>query len=151
MNTDSFNVKVTNKNDFDIEDRFDGIPYRMPAKKAVNIPYEAACHIFGVDFLPDDSAAIDLDAIYRHLQRRWGWNLPRDKDAPASKDPRAIFDNMEFKVVALSLVEKDVSTGTKPMPDPRESREGEISRGVRAFAPKPKIETNVEKKDGEVG
>ena len=61
-------VRVTNHNAFQINDRFDGVPYEFPPGLTVVIPPEAAQHIFG---FPGDDA--DMQA---HMARRFGWNRP---------------------------------------------------------------------------
>ncbi len=43
----SQNVRVTNRNEFDIHGRFAGIDFAFPVGQAVVIPEEAATHIFG--------------------------------------------------------------------------------------------------------
>ena len=40
-------LKVTNNNDFDLNDRFDGTDYTFPAGKSVMLAQPAAKHIFG--------------------------------------------------------------------------------------------------------
>lgn len=104
-------VKVTNKNKFAIEDRYDGILYSMDAGKSVSIPYEAACHIFGVDFTPDNSGTMDpglRDAAYRHVSRRWGLNRSAKSGGFDDKKAREVFDNIQFTLTTMVLVEQAV-------------------------------------------
>lgn len=99
-------VKVTNHNKFDIEDRYDGILYKLKSGEAVGIPYEAACHIFGVDFAPDATGHLNpnlREDAFKHLQKRWGWN--RSSEAV---EARKRFDKIEFSLTRHVLVEEDV-------------------------------------------
>lgn len=61
-------VRVVNRNDFTINDRFDGVPVVFEPNKTVDLPLEVAEHIF---HYPGDT-----EDMYRHMARRWGWNLP---------------------------------------------------------------------------
>lgn len=133
MNTDSFQVKVINHNDFDLEDRYDGVPYVVKANGKLNIPYEAACHIFGVDFAPDEAGQVDANLrknIFQHLERRWGWNR-----TSANGSSKAIFEKIEFNLIAMTLVENNVDL--EELGEPRET-----SPQFRQF-PKPKVKEEV--------
>lgn len=122
MNTSGYQVKVTNKNDFVIREMFDGIPYVLMPKEPVNIPYDAACHIFGVRFAPGPEGHPQdglREAIFNHVVRRWGWN--RSEIISTGKH-MAWFDKIEFKLIALSVVEAAVVDDEKqPLPQPRAS------------------------------
>lgn len=114
-----YQVKVSNKNDFDLEDRYDGVPYVIPARGALSIPYDAACHIFGFDFNPQ--GGIDREAIFRHLSKRWGWNRSylKDKTTSAHKirnQARDDFDKIGFEVISMTMVEKTVSSDGLAVP-----------------------------------
>ena len=41
-------LRVTNKNDFDLIDRYDGQDYAFPANKTVRCPEAVAMHVFGL-------------------------------------------------------------------------------------------------------
>lgn len=110
------NVKVTNNNKFDIEDRYDGIRYQFKAGQATSIPYEAACHIFGVDFAPNESGHLNpnlREDAFKHLQKRWGWNRSSEAD-----DARKRFDKIEFSLTRNVLVEEAVGEDTDELPAP---------------------------------
>lgn len=97
-------VKVTNNNKNTIEDRYDGILYKFEPGKAVSIPYEAACHIFGVDFAPDENGVLNDDLreqMFLRLGRRWGWN--RTKEAERNRNQ---FDKLDFSLTHMRLVEE---------------------------------------------
>lgn len=107
----NFQIKVTNGNDVTFEDRYDGILYKIPAKGKVNLPYDAAVHIFGVDF---ENGQIDRDAIFTHLGRRWGWNRSflknKDEDKNKFRDQaKEMFEKIEFNVISMVMVETDVT------------------------------------------
>lgn len=64
------NVKIVNRNDFPISDRFDGVPYVFESNHPVSVPIDAANHIFG--WFP----GVDPEIVKRHVQKRFGWNTP---------------------------------------------------------------------------
>lgn len=111
-------VKVTNGNDFELPDMFDGIQYVIPANGNLNIPYEAACHIFGVDFSPNDSGALSSDLrkdAFNHVERRWGWNRSflKDKNESVHKirdSAKEAFDKISFEVVTMQMVERSITS-----------------------------------------
>lgn len=112
-------VKVTNNNPELYEDRFDGILYRFAPDKTVTIPYEAATHIFGVDFAPGPSGHLDpqlRDKAYNHLKKRWGWNRPAigQEYEKLEKRTRTKFDKIEFSVVHMQMVEAPVEELPRP-------------------------------------
>lgn len=109
-----YSVKVRNDTDLQFEDRYDGIPYVIKPKSSINIPPDAAQHIFGISFLPaeDGNVQIDRPAIFNHVSRRWGWNRPN-----LSEDYKKIFEDMQFKVVALMQVERTVGEGGEDLAD----------------------------------
>lgn len=128
MHRSQYNVKVRNDHHLTIEDRYDGILYVMPANKEVSIPYDAACHIFGVQFAEQ---GIDRDAIFRHLQKRWGWNRT-DTEHQALKRFRAL----SFSLVAVSIVESPVEEDlAEPRPGaPKEEAKAHTSAASEAQA-----------------
>lgn len=112
-------VKVTNNNKADIEDRYDGILYKLKSGVACSIPYEAACHIFGVDFAPDATGHLNpelREVAFKHLQKRWGWN--RSSEAAES---RKRFDKIEFTLTTMVMVEQTVAEEEEvELPKPHE-------------------------------
>ena len=62
-------IRVVNHNDFPISDRFDGIPWVLRPGESIDLPLEVATHILGYPG--------DVEVMYRHMARRWGWNLPK--------------------------------------------------------------------------
>lgn len=73
-------VKVVNKNDFQIQDMFDGVPYRFLPHQPINVPVDAAYHIFGWHPSYTDAEGhrrnVDPEAMKRHVLKRFGWNTP---------------------------------------------------------------------------
>lgn len=113
-------VKVTNHNDFTIEDRYDGILYKFLKGKSLSVPFEAACHIFGVDFTPDESGKMNeglKDGVFAHLQKRWGWNRTSQ-----AKDAAKWFSKLEFSLTRHVLVEEAVenSEDEEELPEPHQ-------------------------------
>lgn len=138
MATAGYHIKVTNKNEFPIEDRFDGIPYVIPAMGHCNIPYEAACHIFGVAFRAEQGHNLPADfreRMFRYVQRRWGWN--RKEVLEQSKE---WFAKIETRLIALRLVEAD-DEEKQALPEPRGEAHGARSEGRREGSEKKKQDT----------
>jgi hypothetical protein len=89
-------LKVTNHNDFAIEDRFDGVPYLFEPDRATSVPSDAALHMLG--WYP----GVDMLIVKNHIQKRWGWNTP---DLVASKQNEKYFAALSFKPVQYRIVE----------------------------------------------
>lgn len=111
-------IKVTNKNDFEIIDYFDGIAFNFQPNKPINVPYEAACHIFGVDF-PADAEMCQTsefrNKVFHSLQKRWGWNSVDEKKVEKSKK---LFSNLFFVPIVFTLVESTAKAEDE-IPEPR--------------------------------
>src|SRR5215471_15488020 len=95
-------VRVTNRNDFLIEDMHDGVPYRFPANETVTIYPEVAAHIFGY---PGDDE-------YRHLymSKRWGWNDPKihhERDRHNVPLWKRMAQKIDIRPVSFDMVERD--------------------------------------------
>ena len=89
------NVKIVNRNDFPISDRFDGVPYVFEQNRAVAIPIDAANHIFG--WYPE----VDMAIVKRHVQKRMGWNTPdMDKDGRAER----FWQNLDITPILYRMV-----------------------------------------------
>lgn len=71
-------ARITNLNDFTIEDRHDGVPYKFEPKKTITVPLEAAALFFGMPVDQDGSVTFTVD--HGHLARRWGWNVLERRD-----------------------------------------------------------------------
>lgn len=61
-------VRVTNRNDFTIRDRVDGVPYTFVPGVGVDVPPDVAYHLFAYPGEPE--------YMHAHMARRWGWNRP---------------------------------------------------------------------------
>jgi hypothetical protein len=77
-------LKVTNNNDFDLADRYDGQDYFFPAGKTVMCEDAAARHIFGVG-----------DAEKRPYLTRQGWMKASDK----LEEAMAKLNNFTFELI----------------------------------------------------
>ena len=113
----SHQIKVLNKNKDEIVDYFDGIAYKFKTDVAVNVPFEAAKHIFGVEF-PADVEECKSDefraTVYHNLQKRWGWN---SYDPAKAEKSRALFDNLTFTPIVFKLIEAEPDR--EELADPR--------------------------------
>jgi hypothetical protein len=74
-------IKVTNRNDFVIRDRHDGVPYTFKPNDRVTVTQAAANHFFG---WPGD-----LEQRTLYMAKRYGWNtaeyVVRDATKPDAK------------------------------------------------------------------
>lgn len=125
MRYDQYSVKVTNGNEFDIKDYFDGVPYQIKANSHKEIPQDAFEHIFGAWFFSVDEAGNEVpnenmrDQIFLNLQRRWGWNLTPPTDEREFKrwiSPKEKFLRLKFDLVGVDVHKKvvDIETLAKP-------------------------------------
>jgi len=89
------NVKVTNKNAFDITDRYDGVPYVFKAKSSLTMPADAALHVLG--WFP----GVDDAVVFNHLQRRWGYNTPQRMEKGEDKK---VIGNIAIEPIVYRLV-----------------------------------------------
>lgn len=105
-------VRVTNRNNFMIEDFYDGVPFRFKPNEPVTMPADAAAHILGWPGNPDQ--------IMSHVQRRWGWNTPA---FTADNLYKKLFQNLEIKPVVARLVEIDEETEQAPSPAAKPANE----------------------------
>lgn len=87
-------IRVTNKNTFDIKDMHDSVEYEFPKGESITIPYDAACHMFGVD--KDEKDA------FHYIVRRRGWNTSKHQDDGTD---RKYFGNLYFEVVKYEIRE----------------------------------------------
>jgi hypothetical protein len=97
-------VKVTNKNDFVMRDRFDGSPYTFVPHRPESIPPQAAAHFFG---WPGDP-----EVMKAYTTKRFGWNRPEhigaDKTKPTSEQlADTYWANIVIEVVTFSVVPDD--------------------------------------------
>jgi hypothetical protein len=103
------NVKVTNHNDFQITDMFDGVPYVFKTDEPIAIPIDAANHIFG--WFP----GVDQATLRRHVQRRMGWNTPEmEKSGKHNK----FFAALEITPIIYRMVPVDLDPKTMMPPRP---------------------------------
>jgi hypothetical protein len=104
-------LKVTNHNEFAIEDRFDGVPYRFEPEKATSVPSDAALHMLG--WYP----GVDMMVVKNHVTKRWGWNTP---DIVNQKLNDKYFSALSFKPVSYRIVEvpEEVTEVEDVLPNP---------------------------------
>lgn len=123
MNLASVALKVTNRNGFELKDRYDGVPFKFPANATVSVPLDAAIHFFG--FKPGaEPGTFVLQADFNHVCRRYGWGNPmRHKDEEmhdamtrATTDAKTYFDNLEIKAVRREVVETPIEEDALPEP-----------------------------------
>lgn len=112
-------VRVTNRNEFTIRDRFDGVLYTFEPHRPVSVPIDAANHIFA--WHPpwtDDKGErheVERSTMRTHVQKRFGWNTPEMQNADRSQ---RFFDNLEITPVIYRMVpvEVDEAGNTKRAP-----------------------------------
>lgn len=96
-----FFVRVTNQNDFVIDDHFDGTHYVFEQGKRVAVPFDAACHIFGIEH--PEQVKEGKDQLLDFVARRWGWNTP---DIIKEKEHIKRFKNIKMELVSYKVVEQ---------------------------------------------
>lgn len=110
------NVKVVNRNDFPICDRFDGVPYTFEQNHPVSVPIDAANHIFG--WFP----GVDPEIVKRHCQKRFGWNTP---EMVKENQHNRFFGNIQITPILYRMVAVEVddegeinspAAGRQPVP-----------------------------------
>ncbi len=132
-------VRVTNGNDFPIDDRFDGVPYVFEPGKERMIPVLAAALFFGLPV--DDNGVVDIEVGEdgsivgngEHVKRRWGWNnINRMKDedlgeAVERAKAKAALQWSKIRLVPVLMALREVPAGAVgDLPEPRASAsEGE--------------------------
>lgn len=120
-------VKVINRNKEAISDRFDGLLYTFPpGEKGVNMPLDAAEHIFGVEFpMNAEECASEAfrEQVWKHVQKRWGFNsTPTRKELDAGNGTAKlsvgakIFKNLAFIPVEMRTVEIVANNDELPLP-----------------------------------
>jgi hypothetical protein len=107
-------IRVINSNDFQISDRFDGVPYTFEkGGKATSIPIDAAFHIFGWH------REVDPKVMKNYVMKRFGWNTP-----DMLKNGRAdlFYDALKFQPIMYRMVPvelDDDGTPLKPVARPK--------------------------------
>lgn len=120
-------VKITNHNDFDLDDRFDNQVFHFPSKKTVTIPLDVGRHLFGL-------GASEQEAML-HTIKRYGWNT-----AAMLADNRHVtyYKNLEIRPVRFQMVEVPahyVEVGDDPVPArAHEHRAGNRKKTLSAMA-----------------
>jgi hypothetical protein len=115
-------VRVTNGNSFDINDRFDGVPYNFPKMTPVDIPVDAAHHIFGW------YDGVDRDAMRLHVQRRFGWNTPERIENGSAM---LFFDQLHISPIRFRLVQV-----AEDDPEPPEGAKEDLQKPTKKYANK---------------
>jgi hypothetical protein len=100
------NVKVVNRNDFPISDRFDGVPYTFPENVPISLPIDAANHIFG--WFP----SVDLSNVERHVKKRMGWNTP---EMVADGRADSFYKKIEITPILYRMVPVEVDEDGEPL------------------------------------
>jgi hypothetical protein len=134
-------IKVTNHNEFEITDYFEGFAYCFKKGEAITVPLDAMQHIFGVDF-PADQAVFKTrawrDVLFNSVSKRWGWN---SHDAEKIKTYRNYCDSIAFLPVITQTVE--IVADKASMPEPREQKSVTKAKPGK-YAPQPEPEETSE-------
>lgn len=106
-------IRITNRNDFAIEDMFDGVPYKFLPNTPLSIPPEAAAHFFA---WPSDDAQL----VRLWIAKRLGWNTMRDIERQADGRMRweHWVDKIEVQPVHYDLVARDPDAPIPADPGP---------------------------------
>jgi hypothetical protein len=93
-------IFVVNNNDFTHQDRFDGIDYFFPSKEKVQLPVEAAEHMFGFG-KPDKTETL--------VRMGWAtWFNPTTKRT--EEDPEGVKKLAKFVFTQAVMVEAQVDS-----------------------------------------
>lgn len=98
-------IKVTNNNDFEITDHFNGIAYVFTPEEPVNVPLDAMRHMFGVDFPADEETLKSVafrDEVLSCVSRRWGWSSHEQEER---NKKRKIINKFVFTPVVTKMIE----------------------------------------------
>ena len=133
-------VRVTNSNDFNIDDRFDGAYYLFATGKERLVPIHAAALFFGFPVDGDGRVTLTVDedgtaqADWEHVKRRYGWNnIIRLKDedlgqaVQRAKEAAAVWVTkirIEPIMMAMTIVPAGTS-GDLPAPRDGATEQGE--------------------------
>ena len=143
-------ARITNTNEFPIEDRYDGVPFVFEPGKAVRIPVAAAVVFFGMPVDVDGNVTWKVDAeAMAHFSRRHGWtNIEPDMMPNGQREtPNAAFQRVtrqaaewcsKLKVEPVSMVLREVTEEEQPLPPPRDG----------AIEPQPKAEEAPKRRGG---
>jgi hypothetical protein len=118
-------LKVTNRNDFDLMDRYNGEAYFFPKGKTVMCPDDAARHIFGIG-----------DEDKKPYLTRQGWSKSSDKfEDGMEKLNKFSFELVEEKYdVEFARIEQR----TSPSANAGAMEEAEADDSVKSVVPAPK-------------
>lgn len=123
--TAATHARVTNLNDFPLEDRYDGVPLIFEPDVPKVISLEAAALFFG--FPVDDEGNVTFAVDHGYLARRWGWNVLErqdDKESLRVATERMLRQAAErcgkVKVEPVSYTLREVVQGEEELPPPRD-------------------------------
>lgn len=110
-------VRIVNRNEFDIRDRYDGVWYLFPGSKNPKEPSkpalispQAAGHIFGYRPWPDVPEDEIEEAMITYCAKRHGWNTSAHH---AQGLHRRYWENIEITPVRMRLVEEPADTAQR--------------------------------------
>ena len=101
-------IRVVNHNDFTISDRFDGVPVIFEPNKVVDLPPEVAEHIFAYP--------ADTEVMFRHMAKRWGWNLPKHIAEDDKGVPVWVRQCQRIEITVSRFELRPVSDPNRPIP-----------------------------------
>lgn len=125
-------LRVTNRNDFPIRDRYDGVPYVFAPNESVDLPLDAAGHILGYP--------AERDVMNLHMAKRWGWNRPEhvviDPQTRKMKF-QELADNIHINVETFEIRRVDPNAPPRLDDLPTDVTEDELAE-VRSSLGKPR-------------
>jgi hypothetical protein len=108
-------LKVTNLGDTDFVDMFDGVPIHIDRRASQNLDLATAAHLFGYGY------QVTEEAMFKHTQRRQGWNTKEHREVQPSGKTLAqeLFARFKFEPKIYKMVE-DKPDLDRPIPaDPQ--------------------------------
>lgn len=133
-------ARVTNSNEFTIEDRYDGVPVVFEPGVAKTIPLEAAALFFG--FRVEDDGTVEFTVDWGYFARRHGWtNMERLRDEPMNDMVKRVTADSaakcaKVKVEPIEMRLREVALGEEELPPPREAADPDQPQSNEAEEPR---------------
>lgn len=134
-------ARVTNTNEFPIEDRYDGVPVVFEPNVPKTISLEAAALFFGMSV--DDDANVTFAVDWGYFARRHGWtNVERLRDEPMNDMVKRITAESgakcaKIKVEPIELRLREVVASEEELLPPREAAEPESAESAETEDSRP--------------
>ena len=119
-------VRVTNLGETLFSDRHDSVPLKIEPGQSKHVAIEVAAHIFGW------FQGVEKDQMFRHIQRRQGWNTPKylETDETGKTLAERCFAKLKIEPVLYKLVEVERDPSAPIAADPQLPDEARAPRRI---------------------